>query len=163
MNYEESRALDKDPDWIAIQDETTRETNILMDLELLAETYGLDTLSLIPYIDHLNKVQKGAFERQHPAQRGVCVDCGYVVRGVDWKDMHEYYNVHDDVWAASGLGPKDGMLCIGCLEDRIGRLMNKDDFGLCQINTHPGYLRSDRFLDRLNRSADGEQVEVEVS
>jgi len=51
-----------------------------------------------------------------------CIDCG--------KNTHggEYYMVHDSVWAASGIAPHGGMLCLGCLETRIGRELRPDDF-----------------------------------
>jgi hypothetical protein len=35
--------------------------------------------------------------------------------------------VHDDVWAASGLGPEDGVLCLVDLERRLGRLLVYED------------------------------------
>ena len=33
--------------------------------------------------------------------------------------MHEYYMVQNDIWRVYRAG--DGMLCIGCLEKRMGR------------------------------------------
>src|SRR5262245_51189028 len=45
-----------------------------------------------------------------------CVDCGK-----DTRNSGEYYRVDDDVWAASGLEPNGGMLCLACLEWRIKR------------------------------------------
>jgi hypothetical protein len=54
-----------------------------------------------------------------------CVDCGEDKDG-------EYYMVADELWAASGLGPDDGMLCLVCLERRIGRRLAIGDFtALC--------------------------------
>jgi hypothetical protein len=58
-----------------------------------------------------------------------CVDCA-----VNTKEIKEYYNVHDFVWAKSGLGAHDGMLCIGCLEKRIGRPLEPEDFTGAPIN-----------------------------
>jgi len=52
-----------------------------------------------------------------------CVDCGKCT-----SSSGEYYMVYDDVWAASGLGGNDGMLCLHCLEQRIGRDLSFDDF-----------------------------------
>jgi uncharacterized protein DUF2695 len=50
-----------------------------------------------------------------------CVDCG--------ADFDEFdYIVKDAVWAAGGLEPDGGKLCIGCLERRLGRQLNRDDF-----------------------------------
>ena len=50
-----------------------------------------------------------------------CVDCGEEKDG-------EYYTVANEVWAASGLAPHGGMLCLACLERRIGRLLVPGDF-----------------------------------
>lgn len=36
--------------------------------------------------------------------------------------------VTDELWAASGLAPNDGMLCLVDLEKRIGRQLTLDDF-----------------------------------
>ena len=44
-----------------------------------------------------------------------CVDCG-----VNTHDADEYYMVHDELWAAAGMEPAGGMLCVGCLEQRLG-------------------------------------------
>jgi hypothetical protein len=52
-----------------------------------------------------------------------CVDCGKCT-----SSSGEYYMVRDEIWAASGLGPIDGMLCLRCLERRIERELTLDDF-----------------------------------
>lgn len=66
-----------------------------------------------------------------------CVDCG-----VHTGDIDEYYMVHDYVW------PIDrGMLCIGCLEARIGRQLTFHDFQL--VPGHTVWKRSERLADRM--------------
>jgi hypothetical protein len=55
-----------------------------------------------------------------------CVDCS-----VDTINAGEYYAVRDDVWP---LDPRGGMLCIGCLEERIGRRLTPADFTDAPIN-----------------------------
>jgi hypothetical protein len=50
----------------------------------------------------------------------VCVDCR-----ADTRILNEYYMVHDHVWP---IGKFDGMLCIGCIEKRIGRQLVPEDF-----------------------------------
>jgi hypothetical protein len=50
-----------------------------------------------------------------------CVDCCVDTIG-------EYYMVRNELWAASGLGPNDGMLCLADLERRIGRVLTLEDF-----------------------------------
>jgi hypothetical protein len=51
-----------------------------------------------------------------------CVDCGKDTKG------GEYYSVKDELWAASGMDPNGGMLCLLHLEERIGRWLALDDF-----------------------------------
>ena len=52
-----------------------------------------------------------------------CVDCGKETIGCG-----EYYRVSDELWAASGISPGSGMLCLSCLEKRIGRPLTLEDF-----------------------------------
>jgi hypothetical protein len=52
-----------------------------------------------------------------------CIDCGK-----DTDESGEYYSIRDDVWAASGLAPNGGMLCLACLERRIERPLTAEDF-----------------------------------
>jgi hypothetical protein len=40
----------------------------------------------------------------------------------------EVYMVHPHVWAAAGMRPWGGCLCVGCLERRLGRKLIPDDF-----------------------------------
>jgi hypothetical protein len=51
-----------------------------------------------------------------------CVDCGKDTQG------GEYYMVADELWAAAGMAPNGGMLCLADLERRIGRPLVPDDF-----------------------------------
>ena len=52
-----------------------------------------------------------------------CVDCQTCTLCTG-----QYYMVKNEVWAAAGLGPVDGMLCLDCLGQRIGREVAYDDF-----------------------------------
>jgi hypothetical protein len=72
-----------------------------------------------------------------------CKDCG-----TNTSAINEYYMVHDELWRASGLSKDCGMLCIACLEARIGRTLSARDFTECPIN-RGFFRRSKRFLDRL--------------
>jgi hypothetical protein len=54
-----------------------------------------------------------------------CADCG-----VDVVTIGHWYMVSTEVWAASGLGPDDGVLCLVCLERRLGRPLGQRDFQL---------------------------------
>jgi len=55
--------------------------------------------------------------------------------------------VKDEVWKQAGLG--EGYLCIGCIEKRLGRQLNKADFTDAPINTIFKPLFSKRLLERM--------------
>lgn len=69
----------------------------------------------------------------------LCVDCQFDTF------QNEYYMVKDEIWP---IGENDGMLCIGCLEKRIGRNLTKEDFTGCLVNLDLG-PRSERLQNRL--------------
>jgi|SRR6516162_9561785 hypothetical protein len=70
-----------------------------------------------------------------------CNDCGI-------STFNEYYLVLENIWDNYGCG--DGMLCIGCLEKRIGRKLRTTDFVQCHMNTIGyGGGKSHRLVDRL--------------
>jgi hypothetical protein len=75
-----------------------------------------------------------------------CVDCG-----VNTSDIEEYYMVTHSVWAASGMTPSGGMLCVGCLETRLGRPLAAADFLDCNLNkiNYGPFTKSRRLLDRM--------------
>lgn len=70
----------------------------------------------------------------------LCVDCQFDTF------RNEYYMVKDEIWP---IGIFDGMLCIGCLEKKIGRKLTKKDFTDCPVNVWPRF-RSERLQNRLN-------------
>ena len=76
----------------------------------------------------------------------ICLDCTACTLC-----LSEYYMVTDQVWLASGLGLDDGMLCIGCLEQRLGRMLHARDFTDVPINQVADMTddASARFLNRL--------------
>ena len=74
-----------------------------------------------------------------------CVDCG-----VDTSSINEYYMVNHDVWAKCGVDRNGGMLCIGCLETRIGRELKADDFLDAPVNQQGFFDQSIRLKSRLN-------------
>jgi hypothetical protein len=47
---------------------------------------------------------------------------------VTYSAQSEVYMVHGHVWAKAGVAPYGGVLCIGCLEKRIGRELRPEDF-----------------------------------
>jgi hypothetical protein len=92
-----------------------------------------------------------------------CADCL-----VSTSKIHEYYMVTDEIWSLAWSGwqrprpPGVGincMLCVGCLERRIGRTLTRADFPDCPVNDldDPEWRpRSARLKGRLTRKADGE-------
>ncbi len=72
-----------------------------------------------------------------------CVDCGIDTtpctgkRGCRHKGRWEWYMVHNHLWARAGM--RDGFLCIGCLEKRLGRALQRADFTEAPVND-PGHL-----------------------
>jgi hypothetical protein len=66
-------------------------------------------------------------------------------------ETHEYYMVHDHVWLQTGLQKNDGMLCISCLENRIGRTLNSKDFTDVVLNTSSFFPASSKLQDRRTR------------
>ncbi len=44
---------------------------------------------------------------------------------------------------------RKGMLCIGCLELRLGRLLGSKDFIKCDLNEEKKQVGSKRLIDRL--------------
>ena len=69
----------------------------------------------------------------------LCLDCG-----VDTGAIDEDYMVTHELWARVNPGG-DGMLCIGCLEKRLGRELTPDDFWLNSVSSP----KSERLLKRL--------------
>jgi hypothetical protein len=74
----------------------------------------------------------------------LCMDCG-----VDTDAIDESYMVHDELWRAA-VPSEAGMLCIACLEKRLGRKLRRDDFRpYCQSAFDEGMPVSRRLKDRL--------------
>ena len=63
----------------------------------------------------------------------------------------EQYMLRDDVWAAAAgdLADTHGvMLCIGCVERRLGRELTRDDFNWSLGINSPSEMDTDRLADR---------------
>lgn len=74
-----------------------------------------------------------------------CIDCrintapGFLNReqterafARDW-NKNFLKSIRSKIWEAAGMEPKDGCLCIGCLEKRLGRALSPNDF----LRGHP--------------------------
>jgi hypothetical protein len=59
---------------------------------------------------------------------GLALATGSTIGKMRIDDQSEVYAVKDTVWAAAGMDEREGCLCIGCLESRIGRRLKPRDF-----------------------------------
>jgi hypothetical protein len=78
-----------------------------------------------------------------------CADCRW-----DTVCLGEWYMIHDEVWEqACRREPKPvwEILCIGCLEERLGRALTADDFTDCRINDPTLPNTSSRLRDRMRK------------
>lgn len=62
--------------------------------------------------------------------------------------MNEHYFIHTETWF-SVVGSIVGMLCVGCLENRLGRKLTPKDFPDVTINSPKHGNKSQRLLDRI--------------
>ena len=73
----------------------------------------------------------------------MCVDCG-----TDTEEIKEYFHVCDKVWIQATkqkVVPPFKVLCIGCLELRLGRQLFANDFTDARVNKlgdHSARLKS---------------------
>ena len=80
----------------------------------------------------------------HP--RFFCADCD-----VDTYINQQYYVLHDELWEQ--VAPRvDSMLCLNCVEIRLGRLLNKGDFASVPLNQQQASVCPELFA-RLHRTA----------
>ncbi len=73
----------------------------------------------------------------------ICLDCR-----IDTSKANELYMLQDETWKLTGLG-KVGMLCIGCIEDRIGRELTATDFNDSYLNNFRTASKSARLVSRM--------------
>ena len=77
-------------------------------------------------------------------KRFQCLDCH-----VDTGKIGEHYMLKDEVWD-SVVNSRKGMICIGCIEKRLGRQLHKKDFNDSHINRPAsGKYFSQRLTNRL--------------
>jgi hypothetical protein len=73
-----------------------------------------------------------------------CLDCKK-----DTYKLREYYMVTNRTWRKANPAIA-GMLCIGCLEKRLGRKLSQfKDFIWCPLNAANVFIGSARIKDRL--------------
>jgi hypothetical protein len=88
------------------------------------------------YVTAAAKVLSATGEEMHVAELTVNEYC-------------EVYTVRNSVWAAAGMEPMGGCLCVGCLEKRLRRRLTPKDFSRRHpFNSLPGTAR---LLERRDR------------
>lgn len=81
--------------------------------------------------------------REVSPERYHCMGCG-----VHTKDIKEFYTLQNHIWRL--VNPQhSGMLCIGCVEQRLGRELCMVDFTWCPLNAENLIEGSDRLKNRL--------------
>jgi hypothetical protein len=94
----------------------------------------------------------GAEELAKLGEESICNGCGMDTTPYD--DHHrpvpgwEWYHVRDEVWEAAQKHGPVRFLCVGCLEQRIGRRLVPGDFDALPIDK-PSSLDTKRPVDRL--------------
>lgn len=95
----------------------------------------------------------------------LCNDCGE-------NCILEYYMLHNSLWlkvmhvkvpSSKNLNKHEGlsairMLCIGCVEHRLGRLLTPKDFTAAPINST--FEKSPRLWNRLGKSEEGLEISL---
>lgn len=80
----------------------------------------------------------------------VAVDWRCRACGVDTDAIDEYFMLRDPIWDQVADGPgRHGHLCVGCVEDRLGRSLVGSDFTDADVNTTRLIKRSTRLAARL--------------
>lgn len=82
--------------------------------------------------------------------RFICMGCG-----VNTHEINEYYMINKSTWYFVADSNPDGMLCIGCVEQKLGRKLTSKDFTTCPLNVESLQFgwRSERLMDRLNSAS----------
>jgi len=75
-------------------------------------------------------------------RKWLCIDCANCTK-------LEHYFVKDSVWKDLAGMPEAGMLHVLCLEARIGRKLNKEDFTAAHINNPKTNSMTDTLRSRI--------------
>ncbi len=85
-----------------------------------------------------------AMSARRSRRKFLCVDCS-----VDTGKLGEFYFLKTPLWLSVMPGG-NGMLCVGCLENRLGRRLTPSDFASNIYINAPGFgAKSHRLLSRL--------------
>lgn len=77
----------------------------------------------------------------------ICINCD-----INTSEINEYYMIEDHLWKK--VNPNiTGMLCIGCVENKLGRKLNSADFTPYPINQIGFFIQSARLINRITTPA----------
>jgi hypothetical protein len=88
--------------------------------------------------DSEGEIRRGCFF--YPEKPVHCMDCGQDV-------TNEFFMIHGPLWAQAVKG-KIGWICVPCLEHRMGRRLQREDFTLCPANVTT-FRKTERLLERM--------------
>lgn len=83
------------------------------------------------FINNLVKHEGMDREEAEEYARFICMDCADLTLCNDG-EKDNYYMVQDKLWDEFGV--EEGMLCLSCLANRIGRELVGNDFTDCKLN-----------------------------
>lgn len=75
-------------------------------------------------------------------RKWLCVDCNRNTK-------HEHYFVKNEVWFDQAGMSENGMLCVSCLELRIKRKLNPEDFTDAHINNPKTNMMTNLLRSRI--------------
>lgn len=81
--------------------------------------------------------------KKRSRKKFLCQDCQ-----IDTGKNNEFYFIKTELWL-SVMPTINGMLCIGCLENRLGRQLTATDFTSASINSPQHGQKSLQLLNRL--------------
>jgi len=90
-----------------------------------------------------NKKAKAITRKLHNRKaKWDCVDC-------DTNTSYEHYFVKNEIWHGLAKMTEVGMLCVGCIELRIGRKLSPEDFTDAHINNPKTHPMTERLRSRI--------------
>lgn len=85
-------------------------------------------------------------KRKRPYQEFECLDCG-----INTLLIGEYYMLTNEAWESMFPGGDNGaMLCICCVERRLGRVLTRKDFSKAPINDIEAFRKSPLLTQRIS-------------
>ena len=94
---------------------------------------------------------------------GECKGFECLYCGVNTMHNNEYYMLNDDLWlevTASAGTNGEGMACIGCVEEQLGRRLTRKDFNLRAPLNNFYTWQSERLQDRVESNPNSYIIKI---